>query len=30
VWAQYAGRSPMAKRIHDSQLAWLKQLGLLQ
>jgi TRAP-type mannitol/chloroaromatic compound transport system substrate-binding protein len=30
VWAQYAGRSPMARRMHDSQLAWLRQLGLLQ
>lgn len=30
VWAQYASRSPMARRIHDSQLAWLRQLGLLQ
>jgi TRAP-type mannitol/chloroaromatic compound transport system substrate-binding protein len=29
VWAQYAGRSPMARRMHDSQLAWLRQLGLL-
>lgn len=30
VWAQYAGRSAMARRIHDSQLAWLQQLGMLQ
>lgn len=30
VWAQYASRSPMARRMHDSQLAWLRRLGLLQ
>ena len=29
VWQQYAARSPMAQRIYDSQVAFLKQLGLL-
>ena len=29
VWAEYAARSPMAKRILDSQVAFLKQLELL-
>lgn len=30
VWAEYAGRSPMARRIHDSHLAFLRRLGLLE
>ena len=29
VWQQYAARSPMAQRIYDSQVAFLKQIGLL-
>ena len=29
VWQQYAARSPMAQRVYDSQVAFLKQLGLL-
>ena len=29
VWKEYAARSPMAQRIYDSQVAYLKQLGLL-
>jgi TRAP-type mannitol/chloroaromatic compound transport system substrate-binding protein len=30
VWKEYAARSPMAQKIHDSQVAFLKQLGLLR
>jgi TRAP-type mannitol/chloroaromatic compound transport system substrate-binding protein len=30
VWKDYAARSPMAQKIHDSQVAFLKQLGLLR
>jgi TRAP-type mannitol/chloroaromatic compound transport system substrate-binding protein len=29
VWKEYASRSPMAKRVYDSQTAFLKKLGLL-
>jgi TRAP-type C4-dicarboxylate transport system substrate-binding protein len=29
VWKDYARRSPMAKRVYESQIAYLKQLGLL-
>jgi TRAP-type mannitol/chloroaromatic compound transport system substrate-binding protein len=29
VWAEYAARSPMAQRIYDSHIAFLKRLGLL-
>lgn len=29
VWKEYAERSPMAKKIYDSQIAWLKELGAL-
>ena len=29
VWKEYAGRSPMAQRVFDSQVAFLKQLNLL-
>lgn len=29
VWNEYAARSPMAQRVYDSQVAFLKQLGLL-
>ena len=29
VWKQYAGRSAMAKKINDSQVAFLKKAGLL-
>lgn len=29
VWAEYAARSPMAKRIYDSQMSFLRRLGLL-
>ncbi|MSQ59964.1 MAG: TRAP transporter substrate-binding protein [Betaproteobacteria bacterium] len=30
VWAQFAGRSEMAKKIYDSQLAYLRKLGLVR
>ncbi len=29
VWAEYAARGPMAKRIYDSQMSFLRRLGLL-
>lgn len=29
VWKTYAGRSAMAKRVYESQVAYLKKLGLL-
>ncbi len=29
VWKEYAERSPMAKKVYDSQIAWLKELGAL-
>jgi TRAP-type mannitol/chloroaromatic compound transport system substrate-binding protein len=29
VWVEYAARSPMAKRIYDSQISFLRRLGLL-
>ena len=29
VWAQYAARSDMARRIHESQLAFLRLVGVL-
>jgi len=29
VWKEYAKRSEMAKRVYDSQVAYLRQLGLL-
>ncbi len=29
VWKEYAARSPMAQRVYDSQVAFLKQLNLL-
>lgn len=29
VWSEYAARSPMAKKINDSQVAFLKKAGLL-
>ncbi|UCD67796.1 MAG: TRAP transporter substrate-binding protein [Betaproteobacteria bacterium] len=29
VWKEYAARSPMAQRVYESQVAFLKQLGLL-
>ncbi len=29
VWAQYAEKSDMAKKIYESQVAWLKELKLL-
>ena len=29
VWKDYAGRSEMAKRVYDSQIAFLTRLGLL-
>ncbi len=29
IWSQYAGRSPMAQRVYDSQIRFLQQLGLL-
>jgi TRAP-type mannitol/chloroaromatic compound transport system substrate-binding protein len=30
VWRVYAARSPMAQKVHASQIAFLKQLGLLR
>lgn len=30
VWKAYAARSPMAQKVYDSQIAFLKQLGLLK
>lgn len=30
VWEAYAERSPMAQKVYDSQIAFLKQLGLLK
>jgi TRAP-type mannitol/chloroaromatic compound transport system substrate-binding protein len=30
VWKEYAARSPMAQKVHESQIAFLKQLGLLK
>ena len=29
VWKEYAARSPMARRVYDSHMAFLKELGLL-
>ncbi|GAB5467710.1 MAG: TRAP transporter substrate-binding protein DctP [Rhodospirillales bacterium] len=29
VWKEYAGRSPLATKIYESQLAWLKELNLV-
>lgn len=30
VWQEYAARSPMAQKVYDSQIAFLKRLGLLK
>jgi TRAP-type mannitol/chloroaromatic compound transport system substrate-binding protein len=30
VWKEYAARSPMAQKVYDSQIAFLKRLGLLK
>jgi TRAP-type mannitol/chloroaromatic compound transport system substrate-binding protein len=30
VWKQYAGRSEMAKKVYDSQMAFMTKLGLLE
>lgn len=30
VWAEYADRSPMARRLYDSHVAFLRRLGLLE
>jgi TRAP-type mannitol/chloroaromatic compound transport system substrate-binding protein len=30
VWKEYASRSPMAQKAYDSQIAFLKRLGLLK
>lgn len=30
VWKQYAGRSEMAQRVYDSQMAFMTKLGLLE
>ncbi len=30
VWREYAARSPMAQKVYDSQIAFLKRLGLLK
>lgn len=30
VWAEYAAGSPMARRIYDSHIAFLRRLGLLE
>jgi len=29
VWEDYAKKSPKARQIYDSQIAWMKQLGLV-
>lgn len=29
VWEKYAAQSPMARRVYDSQVAFLRQIGLL-
>ena len=29
VWSEYADRSPMAKRVYESQVAFLQKLNLL-
>lgn len=29
VWKEYAARSPMAQKVYESQVAWLKELNLL-
>ena len=29
VWSEYAARSPVAKKINESQVAFLKKVGLL-
>jgi TRAP-type mannitol/chloroaromatic compound transport system substrate-binding protein len=30
VWAEYAAKSDTAKKVYESQKAWMKQLGLLE
>jgi len=30
VWKEYAARSPMAQKVYDSQITFLKRLGLLK
>jgi TRAP-type mannitol/chloroaromatic compound transport system substrate-binding protein len=30
VWEDYAKKSPKARQIYDSQIAWMKQLGLVE
>lgn len=30
VWKQYAARSPMAQKVYDSQMEFLRQFGLLE
>jgi TRAP-type mannitol/chloroaromatic compound transport system substrate-binding protein len=30
VWKEYAARSPLAQKVYDSQIAFLKRLGLLK
>ena len=30
VWDEYAKKSPMAKKVIDSQKAWLRELGLIK
>ena len=29
VWDEWAGKSPMCKKVIDAQKAWLRELGLL-
>tara|TARA_R110002049_G_scaffold96478_1_gene236142 strand:+ start:196 stop:1212 length:1017 start_codon:yes stop_codon:yes gene_type:complete len=30
VWAEWAEKSPMAKKVYDSHIAWMKKIGLLR
>jgi TRAP-type mannitol/chloroaromatic compound transport system substrate-binding protein len=29
VWAEYGERSPMAQRVYESQVGWLKEIGII-
>jgi TRAP-type mannitol/chloroaromatic compound transport system substrate-binding protein len=29
IWDEFAKKSPMTKKVLDSQKAWLKELGLI-
>lgn len=30
VWAEWAAKSPMAQKVYDSHIAWMKKIGLLK